>query len=244
MAQQQHGPIVVFGAGGRAGLAIASESLRRRRRVIGVVRDPARHLELAALGDGVTLVEGDLTDSDSVTPVMAGVPGDVAVLVSAVTPFSAPPDSFDDFDADYYVHLVQNLARAAATALCRVIEIGHIATLRVGGRRLFEDTAAFPEFLRPFAEARLRGLVAWQEQATVDWLVITPPPVLSSEASATGRYRLAGDVLDAGSASTPLSYVDLAVAVMDQIDTPTFHRRQVTAYGLTADSADATGTPT
>lgn len=223
---QRNSPVVVFGAGGRAGLAIVAEALRRGRPVLGVVRDPARHSELAALGEGVTVVAGDLTDPDSVAAV---VPDEVAALVNAVTPFTAPPESFENFDPDYYVRLVENLAKAARGS--RVIEIGLAATLRTGSGRVFEDDSAFPAFLRPFAEARLKGLAAWREQAAaVDWLVITPPPGLSLEAPATGEYRIAGDVLDSRAAAIPLSYADLATAVLDQIDQPTMSRQQVTVY--------------
>ncbi|WP_370940637.1 NAD(P)-dependent oxidoreductase [Amycolatopsis sp. cg13] len=181
-----------FRAGGRAGLAIVAKALRRGRPVLGVVRDPARHSALAALGEGVTVVAGDLTDSDSVTAVL---PDEVAALVNAVTPFTAPPESFENFDPDYYVRLVENLAKAARGS--RVIEI---------------------------------GLAAWQEQAAMDWLVVTPPPGLSLEAPTTGEYRIAGDVLDSQAAAIPLSYADLATAVLDQIDQPTMSRQQVTVY--------------
>ncbi|WP_081654921.1 NAD(P)-dependent oxidoreductase [Amycolatopsis orientalis] len=225
MPEQRTGPIVVFGAGGRAGLAVAAEALRRRRPVIGVVRDPARHEKLASLGEEVTVVAGDLTNPDS----LMSLPGEVAALVNAVTPFTAPPESFDDFDPDYYVRLAENLVRAARGS--RVLEIGLAATLRTGSGRVFEDPAAFPAFLRPFAEARMKGLAAWHAQpAEVDWLVLTPPPGLSLEAPATGEYRLGADVLDARSANTPLSYADLATAVLDQIEKPTVSRRQASVY--------------
>ncbi|WP_116200269.1 NAD(P)-dependent oxidoreductase [Amycolatopsis circi] len=226
---ERNSPIVVFGAGGRAGLAVVAEALHRGRPVLGVVRDPARHSELSALGHAVTVVAGDLTDSDSVAAVLGGVSGEVAALVNAVSPFPGPPESFEGFDPEHYVRLVANLARAAPRS--RLIEIGLAATLRTGNGRMFEDPAAFPAFLRPFAEARLKGLAAWREQpAAVDWLVITPPPELSLEAPATGEYRLAGDVLDPRAAPVPLSYADLATAVLDQIEAPTSSRQQVSVY--------------
>ncbi|MER6763262.1 MULTISPECIES: NAD(P)-dependent oxidoreductase [Amycolatopsis] len=227
--EKRNSPVVVFGAGGRAGLAIVAEALRRGRPVLGVVRDPARHSEISALGDDVAVVAGDLTDSDSVAAVLAGVSGEVAALVNAVAPFPGPPESFEGFDPEHYVRLVENLVRGARGA--RLIEIGLAATLRTGSGRMFEDPAVFPAFLRPFAEARMKSLAAWREQsAEVDWLVITPPPALSLEAPATGEYRIGGDVLDAQAAPIPLSYADLATAVLDQIDQPTISRQQVSVY--------------
>lgn len=76
----------------------------------------------------------------------------------------------------------------------------------------------------------MKGLAAWREQAAADWLVVTPPPGLSLEAPTTGEYRLAGDVLDSQAANSPLSYADLATAVLDQIDRPTVSRQQVSVY--------------
>ena len=124
--------IIVFGAGGRAGKAIVAESVRRGHAVVCVVRDPARHPGLAALGDEVTVVAGDLTDAAAIAAVTAGVPGEVAAVVNAVAPFTATPDSVEGFDADYYVGLVENLSRIAADRDCRVVEIGLFAMLRTG----------------------------------------------------------------------------------------------------------------
>ena len=81
--------------------------------------------------------------------------------------------------------------------------------------------------------ARLRGLNAWRDQGSeVDWLVLTPPPRLSPDARPTGRYRLGDDSLDRAAVPVLFSYDDLAVAVLDQIDTPTVHRCQAAVYGL------------
>jgi uncharacterized protein len=224
--------IIVFGAGGRAGKAVVEESLRRGHGVVGVVRDPARYPGLAELGDDISVVAGDLTDAAGVASVCDGVSGEVAAVVNAVTPFTAPPESFDDFDPDYYVGLVRNLSQVAADRACRAVDIGLFALLRTGDVRLFQDEVVFPAFLRPFAVARLRGLNAWGDQAEcVDWLVLTPPPRLSPDTPPTGRYRLADDAFDS-EATAPLSYNDLALAVLDQIQTPTVHRCQAAVYGV------------
>ena len=80
----------------------------------------------------------------------------------------------------------------------------------------------------------MRGLTAWREVSEpVDWLVITPPGGLSPEAASTGRYRLSGDTFDPALTTLPFSYADLAIAVVDQIDSPTRHREQVTVYAET-----------
>ncbi|MFC7386573.1 NAD(P)-dependent oxidoreductase [Sphaerisporangium rhizosphaerae] len=52
----------------------------------------------------------------------------------------------------------------------------------------------------------------------VDWLMLTPPALLDATGARTGRYRIGGETVP--SASARLSYADLAVAVVDEIDTP------------------------
>ena len=232
---RKNNAIGVFGAGGRAGKEIVAESVRRGHRVVGVVRDPAKHPGLSHLGEGVSVVAGDLTDGRSVAAVAAEVSGEVAAVVNAVAPFTATPDSVEGFDADYYVGLVENLSRFAGERKCRAIEVGLFAMLRTGELRLFQDEVAFPAYLRPFAVARLRGLNAWGDQPDdIDWLVLTPPPRLSPDALPTGRYRLGDDVLDRSTTSQRFSYADLALAVLDQIDTPTVHRCQAAVYSQAA----------
>lgn len=231
---------MVFGAGGRAGRAVAGEAQRRGHRVVGVVRDPGRHPDLTGgTQAGLRILAGDLTDPESAVAVAGDEP---LALVNAVTPFTAPPPSFDGFDNSYYVRLVENLSRAARASGSRVVEIGLAATLKFGNGRLYEDADAFPAFLRPFAEARMRGLEAWSELSEeIDWLVVTPPPGLSPEAPSHGRYELRGDVLDPALAAVPLSYADLAVAVVDQITSPTRHRGQVAVYAKTPGSGGEEG---
>nr|BFE88776.1 hypothetical protein GCM10020093_113770 [Planobispora longispora] len=81
------GRIIIFGAGGRAGGAAVAEARRRGHRVTAVVRDPARHGDLAA--DGVPVVAGDVTDADAVARLAAG--HDAAI--SAAADLGAPPRS-------------------------------------------------------------------------------------------------------------------------------------------------------
>jgi hypothetical protein len=60
-------------------------------------------------------------------------------------------------------------------------------------------------------------------------VVLAPPPtVLDNDAPRTGRYRIGGhQVLPSDEGATPFSYADLAVALLDEIDTPKHHRAVV-----------------
>ena len=222
------GEIVVFGAGGRAGRALVHEARARGHRVIGVVRDPHRHPDLSANSDGAfRVIAADLTDRTATAAALSESEGRAAVLVNAVTPFTAPPESFEDFDDDHFVSLVDTLADLSRPTGARVVEIGLFATLRTDTGRVVDDPEAFPPFFRPFGQARVRGLDPWDHHRDVDWLVATPPPGLSPDAPRTGRYVLTDGTLASDLAHLQLSYADLAVAVLDEIETPAYRRTQV-----------------
>ncbi|GAA1272089.1 hypothetical protein Psi02_52480 [Planotetraspora silvatica] len=207
--------IVVFGAGGRAGRRVVAEAVSRGHLVTAVVRDPARHRDLA--GDRVALVAGDATDADDVSAAAAG--HDAAV--SAVA-------RLDISSVEFYVGaaraLLDGLARAGVG---RLVLIGIGTTLETAPGVMVHDAAGFPEEGRAFSLGHAAELeVLRADGAGIDWLVIAPPPVILDEhASRTGRYRTGGpEVLPADGG---FSYADLAVALVDEIEDPRHHRALV-----------------
>ncbi|WBC08668.1 NAD(P)H-binding protein [Micromonospora sp. WMMA1947] len=213
--------IVVFGAGGRAGRAITAEAHRRGHRVTAVVRDPARHPDLTSA------VRGDVTDPETVTSIGYGHDA----VVHAVSPASGPEAlAAAGLDPEFFVRaadaLLHGLARAAVP---RLVAIGLFATLTdARGRPLYDDPAVLPAELRPFALSHAAGLDRLRAADTpVDWLVLTPPAALDVGGPRTGRYRLGGEQAPA---SAYLSYADLAVAVVDEIESPHHHRTRVSVF--------------
>jgi putative NADH-flavin reductase len=217
--------VAVLGAGGRAGRAVSQEFVTRRHRVVGVVRDVRRHRSLGDLG--VDMVEADATRGADLVDVLR----DADVVVVAVTPFSAPPPSFEGFDEAFYEHVVAGVAGGARTSpATRLITIGLFATLTMaGGRTVMDDPDAFPPRLLPFARAHARELPALRHLASaLDWLVVTPPAGLRSDGGADAAgYVLAEPPLDQRLFEGVLGYGQLARAVADQAETPTLHQVQV-----------------
>ncbi|MHA5049939.1 NAD(P)-dependent oxidoreductase [Streptomyces sp. SD15] len=111
----------------------------------------------------------------------------------------------------------------------RLVAVGLFADLLgPDGRPVMDDPVAFPPEIRPFALAHtagLRRLRAEGDEAAVDWVMLTPAGGLEQGAPRTGRYRLGGERVPDG--AHVLSYADLAVAVVDEIEGPTQHRTWV-----------------
>src|SRR3954453_4479010 len=76
--------IIIFGAGGRAGRAAVAEARRRGHDVTAVVRDVARHRELAA--DGVLVATGDVTDAATAAQLAKGHDAAINAAADLQTP--------------------------------------------------------------------------------------------------------------------------------------------------------------
>ncbi|MEV4753734.1 NAD(P)H-binding protein [Micromonospora sp. NPDC049559] len=210
--------IVVFGAGGRAGRRAVAEAVERGHRVTAVLRDPGRHADLA--GPAVTLVSGDVTDAGSVAAVAAG--HDAAV--NAATRLDVPAEEF------YAAAARALLAGLPRAGVGRLVAIGIGTVLETAPGVLVHDAPDFPTPHRVFSLGHLAGLeVLRTAPVGLDWVVLAPPPVfLDTEAPRTGRYRTGdGRLLPTAEGMPAFSYADLAVALLDEIETPRHHRELV-----------------
>lgn len=205
--------IVVFGAGGRAGVKVVAEAAGRGHEVTAVVREPARHSGLG--GERVRVVAGDVTDGGSVAKVAAG--HDVALQVAA---------RLDMSSAEFYGAasraLVEGLGRAGVS---RLVALGIGSLLEVSPGVRLVDTPGFPDDARTFSLGHAVELEVL-EKSGLDWVVVAPPPaILDTEAPRTGRYRFGDGRVPQGDPA--FSYADLAVALVDEVESPEHHRVQV-----------------
>jgi putative NADH-flavin reductase len=207
--------IVVFGAGGRAGRHAVREAVARGHQVTAVVREPARHRQLDC--DGVRLAAGDVTQADSVAVTAAG--HDAAI--NAAVRLDVPSRGF--FVGAAHA-LLNGLGRARVG---RLVLVGIGTTLETAPGIMVHDAPGFPAEGREFSLGHAAELDVFRAAETeIDWLVLAPPPVvLDDDAPRTGRYRIGGSrVLPGGDGTAPFSYADLAVALIDEIETPKHHR--------------------
>ncbi len=204
--------IVVYGAGGRAGRRVVTEATRRGHDVTAVVRQPAKHPELA--GPAVTVVAGDVTDPGLVASTAAG--HDAAI--SAVAGVDVDPQQLFPAAASA---LLSGLTKAGVP---RVVLIGIGTTLKGADGVPIYEAPGFPAEGKAFSLGHAAALdVLRAADSEVDWLVVAPPPVfLDDEATHAGTYRFGGDIaLVETAGAAPFSYADLAAAVVDQVEDPT-----------------------
>ncbi|MCQ8773663.1 NAD(P)-dependent oxidoreductase [Streptomyces telluris] len=213
--------IIIFGAGGRVGRAAVAEAVARGHRVTAVVRDPAKHQDLG--GDGVAVVQGDVTDPRSVAALAAG---HGAVLNASVR--------LDIGSEEYFTAAANALIAGLAEAgVRRLLTMGIATTLETAPGVRVMDGPEFPEVWRAFAQ----GHVAEYELLStagpdLDWLMVVPPLDLNADAESTGGYRTAvGTVLDGPGR---ISHADLAIAVLDEMETPRHSRVQLAVTAAAA----------
>lgn len=221
--------IIIFGAGGRAGRTAIAEALSRGHRVTAVVRDPAKHPDLAgtapqgtpestaqqarsAADDGaaVRIVAGDVTDAGSVAALAQG--HDAAI--NAAADLAAPADVF--FPAAARA-LLDGLAKAGVN---RFISVGLASVLETESGTLLMDSPGYPREYRAFMEGHGAGTEVLRRADTpIDWVVISPSGDFDHGGPRTGRYRTAP-----ADAAGRISYADFAIALIDEIENPRHHR--------------------
>ncbi|MEV6287211.1 NAD(P)H-binding protein [Kribbella sp. NPDC051770] len=196
--------ILVFGAGGRAGSAAVEEALRRGHEVTAAVRTPSKYAAARATPSvgGPTVVAADVTD-----------PAAVARLTSA---HDAVIAAVYDPTPDFFPRAGKALAEGVGST--RLVWVGLASILATSNGTLLMDTPGYPTEYRAFFEAH-QAAVDQLTNSQADWVSITPSGDFDHEhPERTGAYRITP-----GDATSRISYADLAIALLDEIDDPRHH---------------------
>ena len=212
--------IALIGATGFVGTALLTETLRRDHPVTAIVRDPAK---LTTPHDRLTVVTGDVNQPDQLARQLAGHD----LVLSAFNPGWTHPDLYNAFIAGS-----RTIEEATAQAgVPRLLVIGGAGSLFIDGHQLV-DSPQFPAEYRQGATAARDYLNELQKNTHLDWTFFSPaiemhPGITTGR---TGQYRLGTEspVFDADGRSFH-SVQDLAVAVLDEVETHQFGRRRFTA---------------
>ncbi|SCL20577.1 hypothetical protein GA0070624_2037 [Micromonospora rhizosphaerae] len=208
--------IVVFGAGGTAGSRITDEAVNRGHRVTAAVRRPEA---TSYLSGSVRTVTGDATSARSVRELAADA--DVMVVALGGGERELWPDA-----AQTLVDTLRELPDPP-----RVIHVGGGATLLTPKGTPYLDEPDFPEEYRDAALGQAEALAVYRSSGDgVTWTYVSPPPLEFHPGERTGHYRTGTDhpVTDEQGRSV-LTYEDLAVAIVDEIENPRFPNARFTA---------------
>lgn len=199
--------IALIGATGNMGQRLTAEALSRGHEVTAISRNT---IKLDAM-EGVTRAYADAQDVAALTRALDGA--DAAILSVKFQGNDARPA----FDA----------VRAAGVE--RIAVVGGAASLyNADGVRLL-DQPGFPDFIKPEATPAA-AVLDWLKSDVddIDWVFVSPSMMLGP-GERTGKFRLGKDeLLVDAEGNSAISYEDLAVAIIDELENPAHHRERFT----------------
>ena len=200
--------VTLIGATGFVGSAVLSELLQRGHQVTVLARTPAK----VPAQPGVTVVQGSALDA---AQVQAAAQGQDAV-VSAYNPGWTEPDLYNLFLQGSRT-IVEGV-RASGTR--RLLVVGGAGSLFVAPGVQLVDTPEFPAEWKNGALAARDALNELRTESSLDWTFLSPA-ILLQPGKRTGQYRLGTEApLMNGDQPGSISVEDMAVAIVDELETP------------------------
>lgn len=208
--------IALIGATGFVGSAVLNELLQRGHRVTAL----ARHPDKLAARERLTVVRADAQD---VAQVAQAVLGHDAVL-SAYNPGWGQPDIYEQ----YLRGTRAIVAGTRQAGVRRLLVVGGAGSLYVAPGVQLVDTPEFPAEWKQGALGARDALNELRQEAALDWTMLSPP-ILLQPGERTGQYRLGQDnpLMD-GEQPGHISVADLAVALVDELESPRHTRQRFT----------------
>ncbi|MFJ4816503.1 NAD(P)-dependent oxidoreductase [Streptomyces sp. NPDC088801] len=206
--------IAVLGATGMVGSRVVNEAGTRGHQVLALSRKPASE---NPGGPDVTPVAVDANDSNALRKALAGSAShgaaDAVVLSLRTTPV----------DEEFLVGTTRTVLDLAALFGIRVLVVGGAGALRSpGDRRLLvaDDPAYVPADIKAVAAAGVAQLRTCQSHPDADYVYLSPPALLEP-GERTGCYQRGTDtLLHSTDGPSWISAEDLAVAAVDELETP------------------------
>ncbi|WOB07140.1 NAD(P)-dependent oxidoreductase [Piscinibacter gummiphilus] len=209
--------IALIGGTGFVGAALLEELLRRGHQVTALARNPSKFAARA----GLSVVEADALQSAQVAHAVEGVDA----VISAYNPGWKEPHIHDLFLQGTQA-IVDGVKRSGVK---RLLLVGGAGSLYVAPGLQLVDTPEFPAEWKQGALAAREALNRIRAETSLDWTFVSPAAMLAP-GERRGGFRLGGDqlLLDAHGTPAGLTVADLAVAIVDEIETPRHVQRRFT----------------
>lgn len=210
--------IAIMGAAGAVGKHIVDEALSRGHDVTGIARKEAQS---NGFPKGVRGKVADISNPQEVTSTAKAQD----VVISAVRPPEGQEASL--------VAMTRSLLEGTLAAGVRLILVGGAARLQLpdgSGETVLSAPGFLPESVVAIAKACQEQYELCMAETRADWTYVSPAAMLEP-GERTGTYRLGGDTLVTDTSGVSrISMADLAVALLDEAETPR-HRRQAFTLG-------------
>lgn len=210
--------IALIGGTGFVGSAVLEELLQRGHQVTALARDPARY----AARDRLSAVKADALESAQVAHAVEGADA----VISAYNPGWKEPRIHDLF-LQATRAIFDGVKRSGTK---RLLVVGGAGSLYVAPGVQLVDTPQFPAEWKQGALAAREALNLIRQEGSLDWSFVSPA-VMLAPGPRTGKFRVGADdvLVDPSGHPAGLSVADLAVAIVDEIETPRHIQRRFTA---------------
>ena len=212
--------IALIGATGFVGSAILKEALNRGHEVTAILRHPEK---LTVASNHLLTVKKDVMDTDSLAETLRGND----IVISAYNSGWTNPNIYNEF-----LQGAQSIQEAVKkSGVKRLIVSGGAGSLFVAPNLQLIDTPQFPADWKAGASAARDYLNILQKEDQLEWTFLSPAIEMHQGTSGkrTGHYRTGLDnpVFDENNRSI-ISVEDLAVAIMDEAESPKHIRQRFT----------------
>lgn len=199
--------VAVLGASGKGGSEITRELVSRGHEVVAIARNP----EKLPSGAGITPVQGDASDGDTLAGLIRGVDAVISALHFNVT-------------ADTLLGAVKK------AGVNRLLVMGGAASLKnAEGVRLY-DSPGFPEEIKPYVIGGIHFLDALRNETEVDWTFFSPAMLIfEGPRQGPGSFRIGQEQLVTDeNGESKISYADYAIAMVDELEQHNYSRARFT----------------
>ncbi len=206
--------IIIFGATGKTGHELVTQSLEKGYKVTAVVRNPTK---MTITHPHLTIEQGDLTNYTDVTTIVKAQPYDaVFSALGAKTPFQRDP---------ILTKATKNIIQAAAEN--HIDKFIHVSF--IGVRKESSTLGMLYKYIAPVVMKNLiadhREKEAVLASSGLNWIAVQPP-ILTSGAK-TGNYIHEQHINKGISSKKKLSRANLADFMIQQLQQDTYHQSAV-----------------
>jgi putative NADH-flavin reductase len=213
--------IALIGGTGFVGSAVLDELLRRGHSVTALARDVGKFEAKWGARPGVSVVAADALNAAQVAQAAEGHDA----VISAYNPGWTEPN----LNAMFLQGSKAITEGVKRSGVKRLLVVGGAGSLFVAPGVQLVDTPGFPSEWKQGALAARDALTLLRAETALEWTFLSPA-VFLEPGERKGGFRLGGEeVLMNGDKPAGITVADLAVAIVDEIETPRHVRARFTA---------------